>query len=542
MLKKNIFTKYLRLVLMASGLSLVNAAATLYLLHNINALVSKNYSVESNNIFINGMLAMLVLFAASGLMQYFMARLGAGGLSDLRRMLSGQVLFLSYMEFINKRKIIFNALMGDIARIAPLFMLGPQFIYNAILFISCCSYLVYVSPLMFLVFAIGLVLQFINSFFTFKWTRHYSEKMRSSEDDIYNSFSAISDGKKEMLLNAVRRESFTKRTLLPNISKAEKFTNKVYLYWGMNGTWGMIVFYAFLFLVAYFGMDIFHLTDKTVMSFVVGSFFIIGPFTFLMNTGSPVILGLTSIYRLKSMGLLNQRIEDLSTLAESRPPSEPLDRCNLNNWQKISLENVVYHYVDNNEKEVRLGPYHLEINQGEIVFIVGGNGSGKTTLLLLLTSLLKPASGHITIDGVDISEATESYKALFAGVFNESYLFEHVIDAQGQAASESLVNDILNKLGLSNTIYYQNGMLSSLELSTGQRNRVALLQSYLDDRNIYFFDEWAAAQDPEFKCHFYKKLLPELKAKGKTVIAISHDEQYFCCADRLIKLCDGKEA
>ncbi|KLU16091.1 MULTISPECIES: hypothetical protein [Xenorhabdus] len=79
MLKKNIFTKYLRLVLMASGLSLVSAVATLYLLHNINALVNKNYSVESNNIFINGMLAMLVLFAASGLMQYFMARLGAGG-------------------------------------------------------------------------------------------------------------------------------------------------------------------------------------------------------------------------------------------------------------------------------------------------------------------------------------------------------------------------------------------------------------------------------------------------------------------------------
>jgi putative ATP-binding cassette transporter len=65
---------------------------------------------------------------------------------------------------------------------------------------------------------------------------------------------------------------------------------------------------------------------------------------------------------------------------------------------------------------------------------------------------------------------------------------------------------------------------------------LALLTAYLEDRPIYVFDEWAADQDPSFKKIFYRVLLPELKAKGKTVVVISHDERYYDVADRLIRL------
>jgi len=83
-------------------------------------------------------------------------------------------------------------------------------------------------------------------------------------------------------------------------------------------------------------------------------------------------------------------------------------------------------------------------------------------------------------------------------------------------------------------------VLSTTELSQGQRKRLALLTAYLEDRSIYLFDEWAADQDPTFKQIFYHALLPELKARGKTVIVISHDDRYYDVADRLIKLEDGK--
>ena len=84
-----------------------------------------------------------------------------------------------------------------------------------------------------------------------------------------------------------------------------------------------------------------------------------------------------------------------------------------------------------------------------------------------------------------------------------------------------------------------NGKFSTIDLSSGQRKRLALVSSYLEDRALYLFDEWAADQDPVFKKFFYAELLPELKANGKTVIIITHDDAYFYYADRIIKLEDG---
>jgi len=86
----------------------------------------------------------------------------------------------------------------------------------------------------------------------------------------------------------------------------------------------------------------------------------------------------------------------------------------------------------------------------------------------------------------------------------------------------------------------RNGVLSTTALSQGQRKRLALLTAYLEDRPFYVFDEWASDQDPWFREIFYTQLLPELKANGKAVLVITHDEKYFHFADRLHKLDSGK--
>ena len=85
-----------------------------------------------------------------------------------------------------------------------------------------------------------------------------------------------------------------------------------------------------------------------------------------------------------------------------------------------------------------------------------------------------------------------------------------------------------------------NGSFSTTSLSRGQRKRLALVTAYLENRPIYVFDEWAADQDPTFRRVFYLNLLPELKRRGKTVVAITHDDRYFSGADRIIKLEVGK--
>ena len=67
-----------------------------------------------------------------------------------------------------------------------------------------------------------------------------------------------------------------------------------------------------------------------------------------------------------------------------------------------------------------------------------------------------------------------------------------------------------------------------------------MLTAYLEDRPFYLFDEWASDQDPQFKKVFYDQLLPELKARGKSVLVITHDDRYFHLADRVIKLDYGR--
>ena len=89
-------------------------------------------------------------------------------------------------------------------------------------------------------------------------------------------------------------------------------------------------------------------------------------------------------------------------------------------------------------------------------------------------------------------------------------------------------------------VTYQNNRFSTLNLSDGQRRRLALLVAYLEDKDIYLFDEWAADQDPEFREIYYRKILPELKARGKLIVVLTHDSRYFDCADKVVWLDQGQ--
>ncbi|WP_158617739.1 ATP-binding cassette domain-containing protein [Corallococcus sp. CA049B] len=158
----------------------------------------------------------------------------------------------------------------------------------------------------------------------------------------------------------------------------------------------------------------------------------------------------------------------------------------------------------------------------------------------LLTGLYQPEGGQIVVDGQPITEQTqESYRQLFSAVFSDFYLFERLLGLVGEGTA-SQVQHYLSLLQLSRKVRIDGGVLSTTELSLGQRKRLALLTAYLEDRPIYLFDEWAADQDPAFKAVFFTELLPELKRKGKTVVVISHDDRYFGVADRVLRLDAGK--
>jgi putative ATP-binding cassette transporter len=218
------------------------------------------------------------------------------------------------------------------------------------------------------------------------------------------------------------------------------------------------------------------------------------------------------------------------------PPGPPA-------WRRLDLAAATFAYPsDVDGQAFELGPLDLTFQRGEIVFIVGGNGSGKTTFVKLLTGLYECQAGEIRLDGAAITpDRREWYGEHFSAVFSDFYLFDSLLGLD-RADLDARARRLLVELELDAKLRIVEGALSTTALSQGQRKRLALLTAFLEDRPIYVFDEWAADQDPHYREIFYKRLLPELKAKGKTVFAISHDDRYYHLGDRVVKLEYGKIA
>jgi putative pyoverdin transport system ATP-binding/permease protein len=133
----------------------------------------------------------------------------------------------------------------------------------------------------------------------------------------------------------------------------------------------------------------------------------------------------------------------------------------------------------------------------------------------------------------------EWYREHFSVVFSDFHLFNKLL-GQSDAQAERFAPEYLRLLYMDQKVTLQGRIFSTLDLSQGQRKRLALVTAYLEDRPIYVFDEWAADQDPQYKEIFYKTLLPDLCKRGKLVVVITHDDRYFHLGNQVIKLEDGK--
>jgi len=207
----------------------------------------------------------------------------------------------------------------------------------------------------------------------------------------------------------------------------------------------------------------------------------------------------------------------------------------------IVLSSVSFRYTGRkDEKSFTVGPIGLSIKQGEILFIVGGNGSGKTTLLKLLTGLYRPdPEGSIMLgDRLVESAGYQGYRELFSAIFADFHLFRKLYGLK--SIDDGRVSSLLKTMRLDTRTDYADGRFTHIDLSTGQRKRLAYITALLGDKPVYVFDEWAADQAPDFRRLFYTEFLDDLRAGNKTVIAATHDDRYFHCADRVVKMEEGK--
>jgi putative pyoverdin transport system ATP-binding/permease protein len=196
-------------------------------------------------------------------------------------------------------------------------------------------------------------------------------------------------------------------------------------------------------------------------------------------------------------------------------------------FDKIEMRNVVFRYSDDaSETTFKTGPLDFTLRSGELVFVTGGNGSGKSTFLMLLAGLYPPDSGEITLDDVRVDDSTrDEYRALISGIFFDYHLFRRLYGIHDPDPAE--VDRLLGEFRLQSKTGLSDGEFKTLELSGGQRRRLALVVSLLEKRPIMLLDEWTAEQDPEFRRKFYEELLPAIMQAGATVVVITHDDRYL---------------
>jgi len=491
----------------------------------------RDYNLEA--IFVALSVFMVVTRIVSSL---FLTRLGQSAIHGLRLDLSRKILTAPYhrLQELGAPRLLAN-LTEDVAAISETFAWIPLLCVNGATVIGCLAYIGWLSPV--LLGMVASVMGFGVASFRFFQQRALSglARARECEDRLFRHFRGLTEGVKELKLNRDRRDAFVVGELQATADVGKRHYLSGMTTYVLAVNWGIGLFYVLIGLFLFVLPLRFPLEDDVLTGAVFAVMYMMAPLVNIFN-GLP-ILGRAQIALEKVQGLAED-IEAVPRCADSSavpPGCEPV--------RELSFCNVTHRYFrDESVRDFVLGPVSFSLVPGEVVFLVGGNGSGKTTLALLLVGLYAPEHGEIRLNGKLVDDRNrESYRQHFSAVFSDFYLFESLLGFENRALDDK-AREYLGRLQLDHKVKIEDGRFSTLNLSQGQRKRLALLVAYLEDRPFYVFDEWAADQDPVFKKIFYTEILASLKARGKSVFVITHDDGYFHLADRCLKLDEGRIA
>lgn len=474
----------------------------------------------------------IVALTTSVLSQVMLIRLAQQAIFQLRLSLSRQILAseLAHLEKLGASRLL-ATLTDDIQAVADAVRLVPFLCIDLAIVVGCLLYIVWLSWQVFLLVCLLTVVALGSC----QWLLHRGQQLlaraREEQDHLFKLFRAITDGTKELKLHYQRREAFLTEELEPVAAVSRRYNTGGLTLFAATSSWGKLIFFFAVGFVVFALPRFMLLNLQTLSGYVL-------TFTYLMLPMDNLINSLPALGR---AGVAIDKISSLNLSLTNWTETNTVPLATQAQWQELTLKDVSYTYrLEQEDHEFVLGPIDLTLHPGELVFIVGGNGSGKSTLAKLITGLYIPDSGMIYWDRQPIdSQRREWYRQHFSAIFADFYLFDRLIgldrpdlDAQAQA--------YIQQLQLDRKVTIQNSKFSTTALSQGQRKRLALLMTYLEDRPIYLFDEWAADQDPNFKHLFYTQFLPQLRDQGKTILVISHDDHYFHLGDRLIKLNYGQ--
>jgi len=464
---------------------------------------------------------------------YLLVRLSQGVNFDLRVRLSRRILAapLRRLEELGAGRLL-ATLTDDIQVITAALTQVPTFFLQFTVVVGCLVYMGWLSPELLMVVLAGVVFGVLSYELPAADAQQYYHRARERWDDVVHSFRGLTEGTKELKMHAARRGEFVDHRLAPAASELRDHVVAGGTLYAAANSWGQTLFFVLIGFLLFFGLGWVEASRQIAIGYTMAILYMLTPLDVLLNFVPAFGRAVVAASKVETLGLsLEAAGDDIG--------SSPLAAEATSGWRRLVLDGVTHTYHrEDVDDSFSLGPVDLEIHRGELLFLTGGNGSGKTSLAKVLIGLYRPESGRVCLDDEAVTEENrDSFRQLFSVVFSDFFLFESLL---GLAGRDLEAEDYLRQLHLHHKVRVTDGELSTLDLSQGQRKRLALLTAYLEDRPIYLFDEWAADQDPYFKEIFYRQILPGLQQRGKTVVVISHDDRYYPLADRLVKLDYGQ--
>ncbi|KGJ88686.1 cyclic peptide export ABC transporter [Colwellia psychrerythraea] len=484
-----------------------------------------NYAMAALFLFV----CVFIVFSRT-ISQVMLTRVAADMTSVLRVKLYKRILAapIDALDKMGHSKLI-NIITMDVGRIVGGARVFPDLLMNIVTIVGLLSFLMYLNIDVFWFVLGAITFGIITYQVPILFSNRYFAHARQKNDHLMESIRGLIFGIKELKLNDTKSKAYFKDVLLYNEHEAVKADKTGQTIVRASVNYGDMISFFVIGIVCFIFINYEAMSNDELVGVVMALLYITGPIALVIGAIPSFLYAKISLNKVNQI-LAEMPDEDINETVEVLEP-----------WNTIHFSDICYQYKGEDSAEgFKIGPFSFTIDKSTITFIVGGNGSGKSTLSKLLTLHHMPSTGSISFGNTLVDKSTlKSCRQTITSIYSDYYLFDRLLDGNG-AENMDKIQSYLKELALDTKVTIDDGKFSTIDLSDGQKRRLALLVAFLEDKEFYVFDEWAADQDPMFKEFFYYNLLPQLKMKGKAVVIISHDDRYFDIADKILVLDSGE--
>ena len=476
---------------------------------------------------------------------YLLTRITSSVLFTLRQQMFSRLMH-SRAEFFLKSTAssLINATVFEVGNaLSVMGSLAINFLRDVLTVVGLLGYLFYLNwSLTLIVLAIFPIVAFISNKINQR-LRVLNRQQQVLTNDMSYIVEESSAGHKLIKLHG--GQDYEMRRFMDRARKLYQFTLKLAVAGGLNQPLTQLIASSALSVVLVVALMQSASEGTTVgefAAFITAMMLIISPLKRVADIGQPLQRGFTAAEMVFS--LLDQELES--------DPAKQDQEISLDVAKgKIQLQNVSFHYEQDGNRVAALDAIDLTIEPGEVIGVVGPSGAGKTTLVNLLPRFLRPSSGQILVDGIDLERLNLKdlrRQISFVGqdimLFNDSIAVnvaygvspdqidrKRVVEALDAANLTELISELPQGI---DTIIGDNGN----QFSGGQRQRLAIARAIYKNAPILILDEATSALDSESERQV-QAAMDQLMA-GRTTIVIAHRLSTIEHANRIAVMDHGK--